>query len=317
MLEIAWYNPARWPFDPAGYTFLPRAVLRVGTAMYGDGWQGDEPKAQVVEARLLKLPGAPSLAEVIRTQDEFDEARVAMKAWCPDLTATPPHPEGVQVNAFVQRPSAMRQAQWLEVRHHIHEVSGEARNAAIAANLKARAEADAHNGEARPKIERYLSVVREIVRACEAKEVAAVIREQNGGGLLPMRREHWNTEQVGFRFEYGAYDPQTPFKTRGPTSSDQYIFLKTDDLDGLAQRLSIGLPQPAGLPHLSPYMKVMLAVIERANVTKENQPPKSSIEAEIEALWTVEPALSERLLQAMATLIREPESQLGRGRKRI
>lgn len=42
-MSTPWRNPRNWPFDlPGGYTFAGRAVERVGRALFGDDWSGDE-----------------------------------------------------------------------------------------------------------------------------------------------------------------------------------------------------------------------------------------------------------------------------------
>lgn len=70
--------------------------------------------------------------------------------------------------------------------------------------------------------------------------------------------------------------------------------------------------------HLSPYMRLMLEVIRRQNITPSNQSTKESLKAEILALserfgCQIDGQLSDKLAGAMATLVREPSSQRGRG----
>jgi hypothetical protein len=49
-------------------------------------------------------------------------------------------------------------------------------------------------------------------------------------------------------------------------------------------------------------------------ITPQNQPKKELVVDEIKKTWSG--PLSDKLVKAMATLIREPESQLGRAKKK-
>ena len=74
--------------------------------------------------------------------------------------------------------------------------------------------------------------------------------------------------------------------------------------------------------HLSPYMNLMLAVAKEMSIKPDNQPKKEEV---IEKLIEVAARdfgeelteeLSNNLLQGMATLMRELESQKGRAKKK-
>jgi hypothetical protein len=58
----------------------------------------------------------------------------------------------------------------------------------------------------------------------------------------------------------------------------------------------------------------MLAVTKSMQITPQNQPKKELVVDEIKKTWSG--PLSDKLVKAMATLIREPESQLGRAKKK-
>jgi hypothetical protein len=66
-------------------------------------------------------------------------------------------------------------------------------------------------------------------------------------------------------------------------------------------------------------MKAMLAVIKRMGINPENQPLKKAVEVEIAAEWKKlagSRPLSPTEILYMATFVREPESQAGRGAKK-
>lgn len=73
---------------------------------------------------------------------------------------------------------------------------------------------------------------------------------------------------------------------------------------------------PVGVQHhLSPYMHLMLSVAQRLSITVEHQPKKEIVIEELRRCWPSSVPRSENLLDAMATLLREPGSQLGRAKK--
>lgn len=73
-----------------------------------------------------------------------------------------------------------------------------------------------------------------------------------------------------------------------------------------------------GLPHISPYMELMIAVARKYDITPDNQPFSDALKAEIKAMapafgLTVgdNEALSTRNVQVMATFLRQPLPKKG------
>ena len=171
--------------------------------------------------------------------------------------------------------------------------------------------------EAQPAIiQRLRTAQQEIVAGCESGELVSAIRFKAGGKMKLVRREWWNTEYWRNRFMMCQLNPSNPF---GPGfEGDDYcwIFLRKESLEKYLQRQPF-VPVATNIDiHLSPYLKVMLAVAERLSITPENQPKLESVMDELKVCWTGPEPLSKRLLTAMATLLREPESKLGRAKKR-
>lgn len=65
---------------------------------------------------------------------------------------------------------------------------------------------------------------------------------------------------------------------------------------------------------LSPYMRTLLTVSAKLAISPTNQPKKESLKADISAAWNSPFPLSERILDVMATILREPESQAGKNK---
>ncbi|NEI43564.1 hypothetical protein GR199_22910 [Rhizobium leguminosarum] len=67
--------------------------------------------------------------------------------------------------------------------------------------------------------------------------------------------------------------------------------------------------------HLSPYLKLMLDLALRLKIGPDNQMKKDAIVAEVRQAWGSLPP-SARLQEAMATLLREPDSQAGKAQRK-
>lgn len=143
------------------------------------------------------------------------------------------------------------------------------------------------------------------------------------GKFSRTKPEWWNTRHWLSRFQFGTVDPLKPtdavsYDEARDSGKRSYLFVSRPSLDAFL--LSLGKAAPTLSPdqHISPYIRLMLATSARLQVTPENQPTKATV---VDALregardLNLNPAVSDRLFEAMAQLIREPESQLGRAKK--
>ena len=170
-----------------------------------------------------------------------------------------------------------------------------------------------------PEASRALAVFNRLGAAVAAKHLPFVLRRQDGGAfLLPRERDptasfsadDWNVDDFKPLFGLG----QMRF---GVWQTEQvWIYLEKKGLDELMRLVHGGsaAEQLANDFHLSPYLRIMIEVARKLQISPSNQPNKESLEAEIRALWGELPS-SERLASAMATLLREPASQLGKAKK--
>ena len=165
-------------------------------------------------------------------------------------------------------------------------------------------------------IQRLRTVQQEIVARCESGELVSAIRLKAGGVMKSVRREWWNTEYWHNRFMMCQLNPSNHFG-RGFEGDDYcWIFLTKESLEKYLQRQPFA-PVATNIDvHLSPYMKTMLAVAKRLNITPENQPKLEVVVAELRDCWPGSEPPSDRLLHAAGTLLREPESKLGRAKKK-
>ena len=280
-MTSVWAAKATWPRDPAGYVFLGRAVHEVGRALFADAWTGDEPMTPFIQP----LPEWPALAPL------SGRARAHSL-----LSQVSPFTGGTQA---ARTPNAL-----LEFTPEEWAV--------------ARALVDQQVSATTAPLYRFWSVQRDIVDACEVGDLVVALRPKEGGQMWIAPTIWWNTDRWTERFHCCQLNPKDPFST-GPGGEDYWwIFVSRSSLDEYVQARAVPSPETPGAPaeiHLSPYLRMMHHAVERLGVTPERQPKKAQVEAVLAELWPATIPPSRTLLQAMATLIREPDSQAGRARK--
>jgi hypothetical protein len=306
-----WAEPYRWPQDPAGYVFLARAVEAIGRARFGEEWAGKEVTTQFVQPLPSRETASASdrvhahqilmrhHPEYVRMR-ELEAAELRARDGKSGSTASlPPSLNRLAPPLVAEIPSYVRAKGW----------SAEWWSAAQAA---VRREQEAQL----PLVQRLGTVQHEIVRGCESGELVSAIRAKAGGKMEIVPRRWWNTESWRNRFVMCQLKPSEPFGLGCTGEKYCWIFLASESLDKYLNGQPFA-PVAANIDvHLSPYMKTMLAVAKRLNITAENQPKLEVVKAELRRCWTGSEPLSDRLLTAAATLLREPESQLGRAKKR-
>jgi hypothetical protein len=154
--------------------------------------------------------------------------------------------------------------------------------------------------------EMKVDVARVIAKECEKQNLVTAARRLQGE-MLELAWHDWNIDDLQSRFF------RCEICLEGERCS---LFVTRKSMDGFMATQPYAVSSPPNARHLSPYLKVMLSVSAAMEITSENQPIKKLVEHELEKKWDSE-KLSKKLLGAMATLIRQPESQRGRvGRKK-
>jgi hypothetical protein len=78
-------NPDWWPREPAGYVFLAHLVEKVGSALHGDDWTGEEATAEEIEPLPSSFKGASPYnrrqAEELLQRQRPDLGRPAVFGW--------------------------------------------------------------------------------------------------------------------------------------------------------------------------------------------------------------------------------------------
>ena len=159
-----------------------------------------------------------------------------------------------------------------------------------------------------------------IVQEAEAGRLIIGSRPVEGGEPMRHPRDWWFTDNYENRFRSLAIDPNAPFSSDAPDQSvGHHLFVEADGLAAL-----IGEPEPVlsqdlsvrDLGDPSPYLRLMIEVQNLLQIGSATPPKKASVLLEIQSRWTAyDLPASNKLMNTMATLLRSPESQAGRGRK--
>lgn len=165
-------------------------------------------------------------------------------------------------------------------------------------------------------LDRLFSVANWIGDRCRDDEVATYIRPISGGEFLDADASLWNVDDVlTTHFRRCRCDYQFGY---GP-SSPCHIFLDRSALSAaLAMVAPIAIPETEGL-HLSPYMRLLLAVIREEDIRPSNQPKIETIKGTIKFLGPKfgidEVDLGDTLTGYLATAVRELGARAGRAKK--
>jgi hypothetical protein len=171
-------------------------------------------------------------------------------------------------------------------------------------------------------IARRAAVLQEIAKRLQEGGLVAGNRPKEGGPITDTPKTWWNTEldRMAMRFINCEINPKDPFGGPVISARNSWIFIKRNSLDELLERQPFGPVQiPIADHYLSPYMKIMLSVARKMKISPDNQSRKKLVEQEIinaPLTASLPKKLSDKLLGAMATLIRDPESQAGKAKKR-
>jgi hypothetical protein len=155
-----------------------------------------------------------------------------------------------------------------------------------------------------------------IIEQLEMGGLQSAVRDPETGVMRAVPSNHWNFDRVAMRFTWCVMLPDQPNSIYAAGTGFQYIFIEKKGLEALLASQPFTVATQAFGGHLSPYLKVMHHIIQQWDIHPDNQPTVAALEQAVRDAWTGAEPLSDRLAKAMATLIREPESQGGRANKK-
>lgn len=269
----------------------------MGREMFGAEWTGREPLTSLPHRLPLKRPATPSPPDLNRVEILL----ASVPGWKPQPTtligsATSVSPRLIgphSVQGMSLRAAKLSDEDWR-----------------LAIKMSETAYADALG-----PFQRFGLVQAEMTRLAEKGVLVCVSRPKAGGALHKVERDRWNTEALWSRYRYGQFKPSDPFSTGLHTEGTHFLFVSRESLQASSKSRRTKAP-PEGSANavwtVSPYIEVMLEVSRRLEITPDSQPKKAVVELELQRAWQGDSPLSQNLIRAMATLIREPESQAGR-----
>ena len=169
------------------------------------------------------------------------------------------------------------------------------------------------------KNRRRSETIDHFISACRAGTLISAVRPKAGGNYRELETWFWYSELCRHWFQFCDVSLESPYETEDErvwSDAKQWLFVKTDNLTLYVTPK--GVPwSPQTLPPLSAYMQLMVSVIQDLNITPDNQPKLESLMEEFKKRWRPEHGeVSKRLLHGMASLVREPGSQAGRGKSK-
>jgi hypothetical protein len=325
-LSNFWKQKSKWPRS-GDKVFIGEALHRVGNAMHGEDWTGNEVSAYHRVYPFLSF--AETLDNYRTALDEYESAQSAPIATSsakikPTKTDADNRALGEGDGRLLQtrrefvaelQDAARRHVQELEEWGSRHRGRYDVAASAWQAFTK---ENDAARGRLTRVIEWIVDAARHgdlttYLRIADIDRRAGFYREAPGG--------FWDVgDIVEARFRNGHLeyvsedsDPHLP----ADQVEDVFIFFGAESLSrSLATMVSPArVPEEAVGLHLSPYMRLALAVIRDRSISLENQGKIADVKDAVFRLaphFGLDPAEAKTLMGYIATIVREPISQKGR-----
>jgi hypothetical protein len=274
-----------WPVEPPGYIFLAAAFEKFGTERFGDEWTGRE---RVTGRALRVLPEIDSA-----TSDDLDNGFSYLSWARPDRAA-----------------ALVRPGTWLDT------ILGRARRGwqfsdedwAIATEASRRMfELD------EPAFRRGAGIRQEMGALAFSGHLVTYARPVRGGAMIAISPEAWNTEHLFGRFADCQISLSAPFGALRQVTDSCWIFVASGSPE---EALRSPISTPDDQAYRSPYLQCMNELTEEMGITRRYQPKKIEIESLLKKKFEkakLKP--TENLLKVGATLMRDPQSQAGKGRK--
>jgi hypothetical protein len=199
-MDYFWLSPYQWPRDPSGFVFLARAVHEIGRTNMKDEWTGSEPTTE----HIPRLPTNFGLGQYPPAPHHLERAHRLLMKHRPEFNRTP--------------------LEWGKWGPPSITFSNEEWEAAVELSKD-------EERRTLPYAQRFRTVQSEIVRQCEAGDLASFYRWDTTGQMLPIPREWWNTDRWQPRFAMCRINPRDPMSIGIAGDNFCWIFLQRSSLD--------------------------------------------------------------------------------------
>jgi hypothetical protein len=205
-------RPDWWPREPAGNVFLAHVVEKIGRALHGDDWTGEEATTEDIEPLPRNLKDALYV--------DRQRADILLSKHRPDL----------------KRPGFI-------IGRGAHEFT--AHHWKIARELAQRL-----HEQGRAPLRRLEATQSEIVKRNETDELKLRIQPRNGGPWRDFNKDWWNTDKWRSRFVRCRIDPDYPNgrPSWNKEDNDHWIFATSHSVERLLKRLGETKLQPHPKP---------------------------------------------------------------------
>jgi hypothetical protein len=207
-----WGEASGWPLDTRSHLFLARAVGRVGKALFGDDWTGQEPMAEIYRP-LPQLP--PS------TGPDAYFAHELLRVSHPELKRAP-------LRFGPGSPPIAR-------------LTGQEWKMALAL---VKANHDAHG----PALARFRTATATLAAWAAEGKLRTALRRAAGGDFTALAPLAWNTERLEPRFTCCQLSPNDPFGPGFAGEGFGWIYVERESLQScLAAPASAGTAAPESI----------------------------------------------------------------------
>lgn len=272
-----------WPEETLTHISLAEAVHALGKKLYGDQWTGSEPGTELISALPEYLSASISRSDLMRGCQILYEHDADYRKQIPIPFELP-------------MPSNGEWAVAVEISKKMADESLQAYS-------------------------RYFRVCETLRGLFKFDRVKTALRANQGGSEFPLNREHWNLEHGMCRFDCCQMDAENLFATRPVTENGWWIYVeKASFLLHLSGQTNIAAEEIANAlmldRRISPYLRCMVSAAMQLDLCPENQIEKEALKLMVREYWTGSEPLTDKDCDRMATLLRLPESKLGRGSPR-
>ncbi len=183
---------------------------------------------------------------------------------------------------------------------------------------QAEAAYDSACAELREALQRIRREVAErMAKDCASGKLQTFARLKEGGALKRLKFHIWNVDDIMIRFYKCDISLEHKFSSSAAANTHWIFIGRGDSFEAMLgeTRNKSAVSIVGGQPHRSIFLKFMLQISDEMQISPEHQPLKKTIEELIDKKWTGE-YLGKNKRGMMATFIREPESQMGKTKKK-
>jgi hypothetical protein len=289
------------------------AIERIGRAKFLDSWTGKELRAQ---RRLCEFPTFEG--SLIHHWDKVRESAAKSTSDALSSLVDEHLPQPVKFKTPITREDL-----WKNLKAYGEQLASESEHFRPQYEA-AEAEWNSLREENELERDRLEWVVNLIGQKGRDGQLSTYLRPVDtatrAGNYVEVPPAFWETENlISNRLKEGSVEFQLSDEQRPAAKGKPqryYIFFSRESIDIQLRNLDAAVgPHEDEALYYSIYMQLMRRAIQHLNITATDQPKKSVLEAYFDEYWPATVKPSERLRKAMATLVRDPERQEGRGLK--